>query len=511
MTNTSLGRLAGRGAVVNLVFGIGLQLLAVAQAVLIPRLLGADAIGLFALASAGVGIGLTLKGVDVAGKVVQERDVDLYTAYGVAMTLELGMATLMLLVMMGVAPILAAVYHRPQLWPVTSVLALTLFEAALLSIPASIPYREMRFLKRNLFTAVGPLVTFVVTLALALSGAGIWSLVAGTVAGTAVAGALLLRVSSIRPHFSWDGAVVRRFLRFGIPPWLGQMVTMVAGWGSVAVVAGTIGIAGLAYVNLAQGWAYMILQLDAFMADAVFPALCAVRDSDDRLRRTFIVTNRLSIAWGATVGLGLLLFAAPAVHLLLGPKWHPAVLLIQASAVAVVINAIGYNWKNYYSARGDTRPTLVTNLAASAWLAMVFIPLTLTLHLGGAAIAIVIMAVGGYIQRQIYVSRFFPGLHLLPMVWRELCAVGAAGGVTGIARLAGWEPNGWASFVLQGTLFVALCVAAGWPLCGPLVRIVLGYVRSGSGAPTVESIESGPEPLRIPNRFAFPLGVAADP
>src|SRR5256885_4448932 len=49
-------------------------------------------------------------------KLVQEREIDLYTSYRVAFTLEVLLAATFLAIVLGIAPMLAYVYHRPELW-----------------------------------------------------------------------------------------------------------------------------------------------------------------------------------------------------------------------------------------------------------------------------------------------------------------------------------------------------------------------------------------------------------
>src|SRR5204862_1411549 len=107
-------------------------------------------------------------------KLVQERDVDLYTSYRVAFTLEILLAATFLAVVLGIAPLLSYVYHRPELWLLTSVMAFSIFTTAFLDLPAALPYREMRFVRRNVIQSLGPVAPFAVTIPLALLGLGLW-------------------------------------------------------------------------------------------------------------------------------------------------------------------------------------------------------------------------------------------------------------------------------------------------------------------------------------------------
>ena len=510
----ALGRVVGRGALTNFAFGVVMEGLVAAQAVLVPRLLGPEAVGLFALATAGVAIGSSVKSIDVPSKVVQERDVDLHTSYRVAFTLEMVLATVTVALVAGVAPLVAHLYHRPGLWPLMAVLSLTIYETALLDLPASLPYRQMRFVRRNMLMSVGPVVGASVTLAMAYLGSGVWSLAGGTVAGTASSAVVLGWGAPIRPRLVWDRSVVRRFLSFAWPLWGQGMLVLVAGWGAVVAISGVVGVAGLGYFELAQGWASKALQMDGFLSDALFPALCSLQSAQGRLRRAFVVTNRLSMLWAAPVGLGMVVLAHPATALLVGHRWIPAVTLVRAEGISIVLNAIGMNWRLFYVARGDTRPLFVTGVATAGWLVTCVIPLLLVWKLAGAAVSIILLGLFSLALRQFYVRRMLGGLVLPAMVWREVACGAVAAGAVELARLVGWRTASiWslaaqATVILSGTAVLALLVDR--QLVVQAVRAVIGrgeLEETSSGSRGLAHVVSA-EPVGRPG--SFPMLVAPD-
>lgn len=514
----TLANLTGRGAVVNLLFGGVTSTLSAVQGILVPRLLGPDDMGLYALASGGVAIGLTLKAVDLPKKVVQERDVDLHTAYGVAFTIEILLASFFTVLVLAVAPLIAYFYDRPELWLLTSVLAATIFSTAFLELPASIPYREMRFVRRNVLISIGPLVSFLVTVPAALLGAGVWSLVAGTLAGFVAAGFVLFFASPIRPALTWDGVVIRRFLTFGWPVWLSGICGLIGGWGSVFAVSGAIGVAGLGFFDLAQNWAMRALQINSVLSDAMFPALCSMQSSVTRLRRAFVTITRVGMLWSAPVGFALLLFAKPALDLLLGPSWQPALVLMQAEAAAIILNAVGNPWNLFFAARGQTKPWLVNSLLGLSWTFVVVIPLVLIFGINGAAMSLVVLALGSYALREYYVRKMFGPMFLVGLAWREILVGAVAAGFISLTRLAGWEVHDFRGFIAQGIAFMLAAAAAAWVLSGSLLRDVYRAVRArapSDAAPPSDGVsESGAtrgwRRMQTPRAMAFPLLAAGE-
>lgn len=441
-------------------FGIGTQVLVAAQGLVVARILGPEVMGVYALATGGVAIGATLKQLGIPQKLVQEREEDLVHAYSVAFTLELLLATSVLVVVAGgVGPLLAFAYHRPDLWPVTAALALSLLSVAFLQLPAALPYRDMRFLRRNAILAVGPVVTFPVTVGAAVAGLGVWSLVAGNLAGTAAAAVVVLVVGPLRPRLRWDRRTVRRFVGFGAPLWGAGVLGTAMGWVSAVAVSATVGVAGLGLFNLAQNWASQATVIDGYLSDTLFPALCSIQDSVDRQRRAFVASTRLAMAWAAPVGLGMVVFAQPVLALVLGPHWARAVILVRAEGAAVLVNCIAYSWNMFYAARGDTRPQFVSSLLGAAWLAVVVVPLLVVWGLAGAAASLIVLAAGSYLLRRHYLARLFGKVRLVSMVWRELASAGLAAAVLTAARFGGWRATSLA--VLAAQIAVYLVVAGG--------------------------------------------------
>lgn len=508
-----------RGALVNLVFTVVIGGLAGAEGLIVPRILGPTALGLYGIASGGVMVGVTLKSIDLPSKLVQERQVDLFTAYRVAFTLDMALSGAFFVLVLAAAPLLAFAYKEPVLWPLTSVLGLSIFAVALMDLPAAIPFREMRYFRRRAMLSVVPVLGFAVTVSAAAAGLGVWSLAAGTLAGLAGAALALLRFGRIRPGFAWEGAVARRFLDYGWPLWLGGIITAAAGWAGLITVSATVGIAGVGFWALAHSVATQALQVDAAVSDALFPVLCNVQGTKT-LRRAFVRLSRLSMMWAAPVGFGLVIFAVPAIDVVLGHRWLPAVVLIRAEGAGIVVNSIGYSWDVLLASQGITRPQLTVSLLAAGWIALIVIPLLILFGLNGAALSIVVLAVGTYAVRQIYLQRLLGRLVLAAIVWRETLAAGLAAGLVELLRMWGWSAAGLGGLTLQAIAYLALVVMAYAVTSRELVVSAWRSVRTtrspaGSGvarpSAPVDDQKAGAFGWDTPWRAAFPLLVSADP
>src|SRR5205085_2906602 len=83
--------------------------------------------------------------------------------------------------------------------------------------PAWIPYRRLQYARARYLTAIDPLVLFLVTVGLAVAGAGYWCFVGGVLAGS-IAGAVVCTFTSPYPlRLRFDRGTLREYSRFSWP------------------------------------------------------------------------------------------------------------------------------------------------------------------------------------------------------------------------------------------------------------------------------------------------------
>jgi lipopolysaccharide exporter len=228
------------------------------------------------------------------------------------------------------APLLADIGPGDEVVP--------LFRALALYFPISAlgkahEYRLRRTLDfRTLFdpTFAGGLTKGAVSIALAVAGAGAWSLIIGQLAGALVQSIGLWVVHPFRPGFVISRSHVKPMMRFG----LGIVAVGVLGQGAknfdYLVVGGKLGAAALGVYYLAFRLPELVILTGFRVAgDVLFPFYARLRDDsvtdvDDELRHGYLHTVRLGamVAWPAALGMAAL--ALPLVLTLYGDKWRSA-------------------------------------------------------------------------------------------------------------------------------------------------------------------------------------------
>jgi O-antigen/teichoic acid export membrane protein len=474
------------GTLVNAAFLVGLDSLGFVKGFIVAGFLTTGDYGVWGILVVALGTLLLLKQVGIADKYIQQDEPDQRLAFQKAFTLELVLSAAFAVLLIALLPLVALVYGEHKL--IAPGLALILLiPAGVLQTPTWVFYRRMQFVRQRTLQAIDPLVAFVVTVALAVAGAGYWALVWGAVAG-AWAGAIAAVLASPFPlRLRWDRGTLREYAGFSWPLLITGASGMIIAQTSILVGEHELGLAGAGAITLASTIAIYADRVDGVVTATLYPAICAVRDRTELLFETFVKSNRMALMWGVPFGVGVALFADDLVSYAIGERWRAAVGLIEAFGLMAAANHLGFNWSAFYRARGETRPlAVVTSLTMVVFVA-VAIPLLAAHGLDGLAIGMGITTAAALGLRTVYLVRLFPGFQMTRHAVRAIAptvpaavAVLAVRWIPGVHRSAGLA-------VAELALYLAVTVAATLALERPLLREIAGYLRGGraTGQPRV--------------------------
>lgn len=357
----SLGAGAVRGALWNgLSFGVGKGLLFVTT-VILARLLPPEDFGLLALGLIVI-VYLDVVGDLGLGAAViyrRERDPrDTSTAVILAGASGIVIAALALLC----APLLSAAFGEPRLTAVVQVLTMGFLLRMLGIVQRSKLEKDLDFRRRLVPEVSGNVLKGVVSVGLALAGAGVWSLVWGQVVGVGVTTVLYWVMANWRFSWHFDRQVARELLRFGLP------VTVLGGLAAllqtldVLIIGARLGVDALGLYTIAFRIPELfVLHLCYIISGALFPAYAKVQDDSAQLRSAFRSTLRLVSLVTTPLALGLAVVAPDLVPVLFGDRWLAAVPVMQVLAVYTLLHSLSFNVGDVYKATG--RPGVLNKLA----------------------------------------------------------------------------------------------------------------------------------------------------
>ncbi|MBC7242325.1 MAG: oligosaccharide flippase family protein [Anaerolineae bacterium] len=315
------------------------RLLFFLQQLLLARLLPAEAFGQYAFAMMVAGLPALLVNLRGAEAVIQSEDDDgrFHDLVDTAFTLQLILAFIMALLLIAGRGLLAALLDKPYLAPLLAAMSLLLFTSTggpsantgPLMLPAALLERRLEFVPARLPELANVSVNLAVSLALALLGQGVWSLVWGFVAGSFFQALLLWRLAHFQPRLRVSRPVLRRYLGFSWPLYLSYILS----WGYLNAdyffVGRWKGEARLGIYYMAFTISQLPLQARFILSRVALPAFARARQEPALLQRTYALTTRYALAaagLAAGVGIGL---AEPAVRLLLGERWLAAAPVLQ--------------------------------------------------------------------------------------------------------------------------------------------------------------------------------------
>lgn len=224
-------------------------------------------------------------------------------------------------------PLLAAYFREPGLDALAKTLAFVFLLVPFRVIPNAQLDRALKFKVRAQIELVSAVAAAILTLVLAVAGAGVWALVAGTLANRALQAAILMIRQPwwIRPAF--DLRIVRGLIAFGGAAAAASAASLLAAK-SVHFIAGpALGAAQLGLFALSIQFAMLPLaKLMPVIAQTLLPAFAKFQD--ERPLAAHYLEKSLGIASLALfpVMIGMACVADLFVAVVLGPNWTGAAL-----------------------------------------------------------------------------------------------------------------------------------------------------------------------------------------
>ena len=236
---------------------------------------------------------------------------------------------------------IAEFFGEPQLRMLIIVLSLQFLIIAFEDLPISQLERKLDFKRRSICEMVSMLSSSIVTLALAIMGLGVWSLIVGHLVmhGVRVVGLNIVSPARVRPKLSFEG--MREVFAFGGFVSLGRIL-----WFSFAesdkLVGGKIlGKEPLGYYTVANQLASLpIHKISGLISAVAFPAFSKVQSNEAEVRFYLRKAIRLMSLFAFPVFFGISSISPNIVAIFLGEKWLMASMPLQVLALVMPVRMV---------------------------------------------------------------------------------------------------------------------------------------------------------------------------
>jgi O-antigen/teichoic acid export membrane protein len=318
------------------------QLISWPSTIIVMRLLDPHDYGVVAVSTVLIGFVGLFGEPGLAAGLVQTPELRTDTTRAAsALLAALNLVLLALLVI--AAPAIAAWYHQPELTRVIQVASLSLLMTALATVPQAQLERNLRFRELALALIAGSLAGSLVTIVCAFLGLGVWSLVIGMLALSALRSIVVIAYngSVVWPDFSAGLKPVRHLMHFSMHV-LGNRVLWYWSMNVDLLILGRL-VPSTALGSYSVGSNLAAIPGDKAM-EAVnrvsFPTLSRMQSSREQFNYTYERIMRMLALYGFLVAWGLAAVAPEFVHVVLSDKWRAAVIPLAMLSVAAPIRIL---------------------------------------------------------------------------------------------------------------------------------------------------------------------------
>lgn len=253
----------------------------------------------------------------------------------------LGFSSLLLLAGLLLAPVAANAFDRPLLTPILRWFSLLLLVGSLADVQQALLERQFAFRFVALRALLGLAIGGIVGIALAVGGAGVWSLVAQQLTTEAIGVVVLWRSSSWRPRWRFSRRHFQQLFRFGSNIFAFNFLGFINGRADDLLIGYFLGPTALGYYSVAYRILTMMTQVLIDTSNRVaLPTFSRLQLDLDRLRSAFYKVTRLTSLLAFPSFLGIAVLAPKIIPIFFGPQWLASVPVLQILALAGIFRSV---------------------------------------------------------------------------------------------------------------------------------------------------------------------------
>lgn len=321
---------------------IGRTALQVAQVAILARLLMPAEFGLIAVVLAIMSFLQIFADAGVSSAIIHYQDItakQLSSLYW----LNVCISFLLALILTMASPSVAHLYREPELQSLLTLAALSMVMASLgqqLRISAQ---KNLFFSKLAKLELLAALCGFASAVGLAWYGAGVYSLVIGSLVNATIGSFLAwgMLAQGWRPLWRLSLKEIKPFLRFGgymIGNNLANTLNV-----QIDILLGTrlLGVTQMGAYSVPRGLMWNIQAvINPIITQVGLPVMAKAQNNQDLLKLIYLKTMRMTASVNFPIYMGVMFFAPEIVLFMLGDKWHASIPLLRIFACWGLLRSI---------------------------------------------------------------------------------------------------------------------------------------------------------------------------
>lgn len=321
---------------------LGGQVLQFAFGIVLARLLVPEDFGFIVTIQIFTGFVGLISGGGMGQALVQSKEAGARD-FDVVFTAQLLIGALIFAAFYVTAPWFADTFGNPLYTDLVRVSAISFLLRPFVNTRASALHRDMRFKERSLIGLAAAILTGLASIALALAGAGPWSLILSGILGSLITLVMLDRVSDRRPRLCLDYSVAQRFGTYGIKVSLNDLASYFTKQASNTIISRIAGPSAVGLFNKGESLAWLPFStVSGSVYEAVFRAMAKAQDRPDEVKYLFFRMITLMVVYTLPIYIGLAWMAEPFMLFVYGEKWLPSADPLRIVSLAGLLICIGH-------------------------------------------------------------------------------------------------------------------------------------------------------------------------
>lgn len=332
----------------------------------LARILAPELFGLVAMANITITLVATMRDIGLAEAFVQREsanDEELNLAASTTFWMLCAANALLFVIAWVGAPAVAVFFKSGEVVPLLRVLVVLFLLDAVSAGPAMILRRRLDFKTLATGEIAGSIAAASVSVGLAVTGHGVWSLIFGQLSGRIVIALSLYGLSGWRPAFRFSRELAGELFRFGKHLWAFSILSAFGGMLDRLIVGRSLGAGSLGVYHMGSNLANLPAQQISFLANRVtFPAFARMQDDPGRMRAALRKALAHVSIVTLPVALGTVAVAPQLIGTAYGVGWEAAIPVVQVLAFYGMTLSISSVTGPIFQATGKPQVLLYTGI-----------------------------------------------------------------------------------------------------------------------------------------------------
>jgi teichuronic acid exporter len=308
--------------------------------IIVMRLLTPEDYGLMALAGLFVNLLVLLNELGLGAALIQKKEISeetLRQTFGLLLLVNIGIFLFLLLI----SPMIGSFFNEKRIIPIIRLLSTQFIIMSFSIIPQSLIDRRLDFKNKSIVDLVSAIAGCITTLLLTLTGAGVWSLVWGSLAIVIFRTVGLNFVSPYfhEPNFSIKG--MQRIISFGGYVMITRTLWFFFTQADIFIIGKILGKELLGFYSVAMNLASLPMEkVSGIINQVAFPAFSSIQTEHEKAASHFLKSVRVMSFFAFPILWGISSISPELVGNLLGKKWDMATLPLQLLSLMIPLRMI---------------------------------------------------------------------------------------------------------------------------------------------------------------------------